>query len=79
MRIPDPTTAGDFCRRFSEHDVVTLMDAVNETRLRVWSEQPPEFFTQAIIEGDGTLVEPTPSASRASTSPMTAPGVIILC
>ena len=33
------------------------MDAVNETRLRVWSEQPPEFFTQAIIEGDGTLVE----------------------
>ena len=57
VRIPDPTTAGDFCRRFSEHDVVTLMDAVNETRLRVWSEQPPEFFTQAIIEGDGTLVE----------------------
>ena len=36
---------------------MTLMDAVNETRLRVWSEQPPEFFTQAIIEGDGTLVE----------------------
>ena len=58
VRIPDPTTAGDFCRRFSEHDVVTLMDAVNETRLRVWSEQPPEFFTQAIIEGDGTLGEP---------------------
>ena len=57
MRIPDPTTAGDFCRRFSEHDVVTLMDAVNETRLRVWSEQPPEFFTQAIIEGDSSLVE----------------------
>ena len=57
VRIPDPTTAGDFCRRFSEHDVVTLMDAVNETRLRVWSEQPPEFFTQAIIDGDGTLVE----------------------
>ena len=28
-----------------------------KTRLRVWSEQPPEFFTQAIIEGDGTLVK----------------------
>src|SRR4051794_41422505 len=29
-RIPDPTTAGDFCRRFSsEADVVTLMDAIN--------------------------------------------------
>ena len=56
-RIPDPTTAGDFCRRFSESDVVTLMDAVNETRLRVWSEQPSEFFTEAILEVDGTLVE----------------------
>ena len=22
-RIPDPTTAGDFCRRFSEADVVS--------------------------------------------------------
>jgi hypothetical protein len=27
--IPDPTTAGDFCRRFAEDDVVSLMDAVN--------------------------------------------------
>ena len=56
-RIPDPTTAGDFCRRFSEPDVVTLMDAINETRLRVWAEQPPEFFDEAIIDADGTLVE----------------------
>jgi Transposase DDE domain group 1 len=56
-RIPDPTTAGDFCRRFNECQILNLMDAINETRLRVWSEQPPEFFTQAIIEGDGTLVQ----------------------
>ena len=32
------------------------MDAVNETRLRVWSEQPPEFFEEAILDVDGTLV-----------------------
>ena len=43
-RIPDPTTAGDFCRRFAEADVLTLMDAINETRLRVWAQQPAEFF-----------------------------------
>jgi hypothetical protein len=55
-RIPDPTTAGDFCRRFSQSDVVTLMDALNETRRRVWSQQPPEFFTAAILDVDGTLV-----------------------
>ncbi len=55
-RIPDPTTAGDFCRRFAEDDVVTLMDAINRTRARVWSQQPAEFFTEAILDVDGTLV-----------------------
>ena len=45
VRIPDPTTAGDFCRRFSEPDVVTLMDAINRARLRVWAEQlPPQEY-----------------------------------
>jgi Transposase DDE domain group 1 len=56
QRIPDPTTAGDFCRRFSEKDVQTLMEAINKARLRVWTQQPPEFFTQAILDVDGTLV-----------------------
>jgi len=56
QRIPDPTTAGDFCRRFSETHVVTLMDAINETRLRVWSQQPREFFEEAIFDADGTIV-----------------------
>jgi hypothetical protein len=56
QRIPDPTTAGDFCRRFRESDVIELMDALNRTRLRVWAEQPPEFFDQAILDADGTLV-----------------------
>jgi hypothetical protein len=56
VRIPDPTTAGDFCRRFSESDVVTLMDAINRTRLRVWAEQPAAFFNEAILDIDGTLV-----------------------
>jgi Transposase DDE domain group 1 len=55
-RIPDPTTAGDFCRRFSEPDVLTLMDTINESRLRVWARQPPEFFEEAILEADGSIV-----------------------
>src|SRR5207248_1280701 len=55
-RIPDPTTAGDFCRRFAEADVLTLMDAINEARLRVWEKQPPEFFAEAILEADGSIV-----------------------
>jgi hypothetical protein len=55
-RIPDPTTAGDFCRRFTEDEVLTLMAAINEARLRVWAQQPPEFFAEAIIEADGSIV-----------------------
>ena len=57
-RIPDPTTAGDFCRRFSsEADVLTLMNAINESRLRVWAQQPDEFLDEAIVDADGTIVE----------------------
>jgi len=57
-RIPDPTTAGDFCRRFtSEAEVVSLMNAINEARLRVWTQQPKEFLDEAILDADGTIVE----------------------
>jgi hypothetical protein len=56
QRLPDPTTAGDFCRRFTEPDVVTLMDAFNRTRRRVWALQPAAFFKEAVLDVDGTLV-----------------------
>ena len=55
IRIPDPTTAGDFCRRFGEADVERLMDTFNQTRLRVWKDQPADFFEEAFIDADGTL------------------------
>jgi hypothetical protein len=54
-RIPDPTTAGDFCRRFTEADVEQLMDTFNEARLRAWKEQPADFFEEAFIDADGAL------------------------
>lgn len=56
-RIPDPTTAGDFCRRFSPIAVDRLMDAINESRLKVWQQQPDNFFDLATIEADGTMIE----------------------
>jgi hypothetical protein len=55
-RIPDPTTAGDFCRRFTSDDVETLQDVFDQTRVKVWKEQPPGFFDEAVIDADGTLV-----------------------
>jgi hypothetical protein len=55
-RIPDPTTAGDFCRRFeSAAQVNTLMDCINSVRAGVWKKQPKEFFDLARIDADGTL------------------------
>lgn len=55
--IPDPTTAGDFCRRFGQDDIHQLMDAVNAARLKVWKAQGPQFTEQtARIDADGTLV-----------------------
>jgi Transposase DDE domain group 1 len=59
QRIPDPTTAGDFCRRFEDVDVWILMDIINTVRLKVWQAQAPEFLKRAIIDADGTLVGTT--------------------
>ncbi|MGH9787059.1 MAG: IS1380 family transposase, partial [Terriglobia bacterium] len=59
QRIPDPTTAGDFCRRFDDAAIEALQTAINETRLRVWRAQPDAFFEDAFIDADGTLAETT--------------------
>jgi hypothetical protein len=55
-RIPDPTTEGDFCRRFDESGIRALQQALHETRHQVWAQQPEDFFAQAILDLDGTLV-----------------------
>jgi hypothetical protein len=59
QRIPDPTTAGDFCRRFDEASIRNLMQAADEARLNVWARQPKKFFDRATIDLDGTLVVTT--------------------
>lgn len=57
-RLPDPTTAGDFCRRFdSAQTIDALQEAINEARLRVWRMQPRSFFDRAVIDVDGTFAE----------------------
>jgi len=56
-RIPDPTTAGDFCRRFGLPQLDALCAAFDDVRRTVWASQPASFFEQAIIDADGTMVE----------------------
>lgn len=54
-RIPDPTTAGDFTRRFGRDDIGKLMEIVNGVRERVWAEGRKEVLEEALIDMDGTI------------------------
>jgi hypothetical protein len=63
-RLPDPTTAGDFCRRFTAADVHTLLDVFDDVRVRVWAGQPPAFFDRAVLDMDGSLVGTTGQCKR---------------
>ena len=58
-RIPDPTTAGDFLRRFDEDWIFGLQETFNETRRKVWNLQGAAFKKEAIIDVDGTVAETT--------------------
>lgn len=58
-RIPDPTTAGDFLRRFAAADVLDLMTGINDTRVRVWKKLARRERTLALVDADGTLAPTT--------------------
>jgi Transposase DDE domain group 1 len=54
--IPDPTTAGDFCRRFTETDVTALMEAINAVRPQLWAGRGADLLGPiAYIDADGTI------------------------
>jgi hypothetical protein len=55
QRIPDPTTAGDFTRRFREADILTLQECFNRSRRALWKVQPKGFLQEAFIDVDGTI------------------------
>ena len=57
-RIPDPTTAGDFLRRFTTNDVCTFMDVLNEANTKIWDISLDKEQRQlGIIDVDGTIQE----------------------
>ena len=63
--IPDPTTAGDFCRRFDQADVVALMEAINAVRPKLWAGRGRELLAPiAYIDVDGTMA-PTTGSHKA--------------
>lgn len=54
-RIPDPTTAGDFLRRFDSRSIEQLQDAINEVRPVLWREAKALSSQDAIIQVDATI------------------------
>jgi hypothetical protein len=56
-RTPDPTTAGDFGRRFTPADIDTLQDVFHDVRQGAWRQQTDShFFDLAVIDRGGSLV-----------------------
>ena len=54
--IPDPTTAGDFTRRFTEADVLTLMESINTVRSKLWTGRGADrLWPIAYLDIDGTI------------------------
>jgi len=54
--IPDPTTAGDFCRRFTEADVIRLMECINAVRPKLWQGRGRDLLGEvSYLDVDGTL------------------------
>jgi hypothetical protein len=58
--IPDPTTAGDFCRRFDADAIWRLMGIINQVRVDVWQRSERRLTTEtARIDADGSIVPTT--------------------
>jgi len=65
QRIPDPTTAGDFTRRFYESDVLALMEAINTVRVKMWNKRLSRSQRAvAIVEADGSVAPTTGECKR---------------
>ena len=58
-RIPDPTTVGDFLRRFKKKDIIALMELVNKIRSRIWALQSTAFKKRATLYIDSTVAPTT--------------------
>ena len=54
-RIPDPTTAGDFLRRFTVPDLWALQEAIDEARIKIWRALPRRKRRRITLEMDSTL------------------------
>lgn len=59
-RVPDPTTAGDFLRRFEERQIDQLQESINDGRVKIWKKHLSRTELKlACIDADGTIAPTT--------------------
>ena len=54
-RIPDPTTAGDFLRRFNKRQIERLLNVTNNVNKIMWKSIPKKERRVAHIDADGSI------------------------
>jgi hypothetical protein len=55
--LPDPTSAGDFCRRFDAETTMASAEAINRARLAAWAAAGRSLLGQtARIDADASIV-----------------------
>lgn len=54
-RVPDPTTAGDFLRRFDTADLTAMDGVLDEMRSKVWKMLPRKSRRRATVDLDSTI------------------------
>ncbi len=69
--LPDPTTAGDFCRCFDAEATMALQDAIPRARLKAWSAARHSFV--------GGVARVDADASIVATAGETKAGLDIAC
>jgi len=55
--FPDPTTAGDFLRRFDRRALEALQEAIDAGRQKVWKRLPKRKRKQATVDLDSHIKE----------------------
>ena len=56
-RIPDPTTAGDFLRRFGEYHLQAFQAVIDRAREKVWRKMPRSRRKVGTVDLDSTIKE----------------------
>lgn len=79
VRIPDPTTERDFCRRFTESAIRTLQNVFHEIRLKVWHRQLESFLKKPSSTWRAHSWRRVLKRWNGLISPTTGRGVITHC